>query len=169
MRRRSGTGGEPVKMRRRKTVTPKRGNLLNALRSSSDTTHETDVARLTRELNEALERQNATAEVLGVISRSKFELQSVLQSVLDTATRLCRADQAEIFRLEGGSYRLAAFSGHDIDAAYQQIERRALISPGPGTVVGRAAMNRQVARIEDAWTDRLYEKRRTPKLVAFAR
>ncbi len=166
MSRRSRAGGKPAKARRRKTATLKRRNVPKAVRrcTSSDATHETEVARLTRELNEALERQNATAEVLGVISRSKFELQPVLQSVLDTATRLCRADQAEIFRLEGGSYRLAAFSGHDIDAAYQQIERRALISPGPGTVVGRAAMNRQVARIEDAWTDRLYEKKEDAKI-----
>ncbi len=48
--------------------------------------------RLTRELNEALQRQRATAEVLGAISRSKFELQSILQSVVDTASQLCRAD-----------------------------------------------------------------------------
>jgi two-component system, NtrC family, sensor kinase len=166
MRRRSRAGGEPVKARRRKAATLKRRNAPKTVRRrvSSSAGQETEVARLTRELNQALEQKTATSELLGVISRSKFELQSVLQSVLDTATRLCRADQAEIFRLEGGSYRLAAFSGHDIDAAYQQIERRALISPGPGTIVGRAAMNGQVARIEDAWTDQLYEKKEDAKI-----
>ena len=79
---------------------------------------ETKVARLTRELNEALERQRATAEVLSAISRSKFELQSILQSVVDTASQLCRADASVIFRLEGGVYRFAA--GYSLDPAYHR-------------------------------------------------
>ena len=67
-------------------------------------------ARLLTELRESLERQTATAEVLGVISRSKFDLQPILQSVVDTAERLCRAEQTVIYRLEDGDYRVAA--GH---------------------------------------------------------
>ena len=119
-------------------------------------------ARLLNELRQSLEQQTATAEVLGVISRSRFELQPVLQSVVDTAARLCRAKVSGIFRLEGGRYRLAAASGHT--SAYNETQRQALISPGPGTVVGRAAMNRQVAQIEDAWSDPLYEEKENAKL-----
>ena len=111
--------------------------------------------------------QTATSEVLGVISRSKFELQPILQSVVDTAARLCRAEQAVIFRVEGGVYRFAA--GYSIVPAYLEIERRTPISPGPGTLIGRAAMSRQVVRIDDAWTDPLYEKKRTPKSEGIAR
>jgi GAF domain-containing protein len=114
-------------------------------------------ARLLGELRESLERQTATSEVLGVISRSKFELQPVLQSVVDTAERLCRAEQTVIFRLEDGVYRFAA--GHGTNPAYLDIERQTVISPGPGTAVGRAAMTRKVARIDDAWNDPLYEKK----------
>ena len=125
------------------------------------------VARLTRELNEALERQRATAEVLSAISRSKFELQSILQSVVDTASHLCRADASVIFRLEGGVYRFAA--GYSLDPAYMEHERRTPISPGPGTVIGRAAMTRQVVRIEDAWTDPLYEQKAAAKLEVVVR
>jgi hypothetical protein len=83
MRRRSKEGSEPAKAQRRKTgarksrITPEAART----RSSSAAREETKVARLTRELKEARDRQRATAEVLSAISRSKFELQSILQSV----------------------------------------------------------------------------------------
>jgi signal transduction histidine kinase len=119
----------------------------------------------TRELTESLEQQTATSELLSVISRSKFELQPILQSVVDTAARLCRAEQSMIYRLEGGVYRFAAAaSGQLIPPAYLEIERQTPISPGPGTVVGRAAMKRRVVLIEDAWTDPLYEKTEDAKI-----
>jgi two-component system, NtrC family, sensor kinase len=163
MRRRSRASGEPVKARRRKAVTVKRRNAPKSARrrSSSAAGQEAEVARLARELNEALE-QRMTSEVLGAISRSKFELQPILQSVVNAAARLCRADGAVIFRLEGGVHRFAA--GYSLDPAYLEIERRTAIPPGPGTVVGRAAMSRQVARIDDAWTDPFYEKKEDAKI-----
>ena len=67
-----------------------------------------------------------------------------------------------IFRLEGGVYRFAA--GYSIVPAYLEIERQTPISPGPGTLIGRAAMSRHVVRIDDAWTDPLYEKKEDAKL-----
>ena len=72
-------------------------------------------ARLLNELRQSLEQQTATAEVLGVISRSRFELQPILQSVVDTAARLCRAEAAAIYRLENGLYHFAA--GYSLDPA----------------------------------------------------
>jgi two-component system, NtrC family, sensor kinase len=125
--------------------------LLNELRERTD------------DLSESLEQQTATSEVLGVISRSKFELQPILQSVVDTAARLCRAEQAVIFRLENGIYRFAA--GYGVNPAYLEIERQTLISPGEGTVVGRAAVNRRVVRIDDAWADPLYEKKQDVRIA----
>ena len=110
-----------------------------------------------------MEQQTATSEVLGVISRSKFELQPILQSVVDTAARLCRAEQAVIYRLEDdGAYRFAA--GYSLNEEYQEIEQQTLLSPGPGTAVGRAALSRNVVRIDDAWTDPLYEKKEDARI-----
>jgi two-component system, NtrC family, sensor kinase len=164
VKRRSGAGGKAIKTRRRKAATPKHRNAPKAARrpGSSTVGQETKVARLTRELNEALEQQKATAEILGAISRSRFELQPILQIVVNTAARLCQANKAVIFRLEGGVYRFAA--GHSLDPAYLEIERQTPISPGPETLIGRAAMSRQVARIHDALTDPLYEKKEDAKL-----
>jgi two-component system NtrC family sensor kinase len=101
--------------------------------------------RLLNELRESLERQTATSEVLSVISRSKFDLQPILQSVVETAVRLCRADTATMSRLDGNAYRFAA--GYSLNPKYLESEKAHLILPGPGTLVGRAAMNRHVARI----------------------
>ena len=164
MRRRSSAGGEPAKAQRRKTVARKSRVTSEATHpsSSSAARKETKVARLTGELKEARDRQRATAEVLSAISRSKFELQSILQSVVDTASQLCRADVSVIFRLEGEVYRFAA--GYSLDPAYLEHERRTPISPGPGTVVGRAAMSREVVQIEDAWTDPLYDQKAAVKI-----
>ena len=96
-------------------------------------------ARLLNELRESLKQQTATSEVLGVISRSKFELRPILQSVVDTASQLCRADVSVIFRLDGGVYRFAA--GYSLVPAYIEHERQTPISPGPGTLIGRAALS----------------------------
>jgi GAF domain-containing protein len=92
----------------------------------------------------------------------KFELQPILQSVVDTAARLCRAEAAVIFRLQDGVYRFAA--GYSLDPSYVEIERETLISPSQGTVIGRAALHRCVVRIDDARTDPLYEKKGDAKI-----
>ena len=105
------------------------------------------------------------SEVLHAISRSKFELQAVLESVAEAAARLCRADGAVIFQRDGDVYRFAA--GYSLVPAYLEIERQSLIAPGPGTVVGRAAMTRQVVRIDDLLSDPLYEKKEEAKVEGY--
>jgi GAF domain-containing protein len=114
-----------------------------------------EVQARTRELSETLEYQTATSDVLSVISRSKFHLQPVLQSVVDTAARLCRADNAIIYRLEDGVCRFAAGHGHDREAV-EAVRAR----PHPidsGTVVGRAIGARATIQIDDVLADPLYQ------------
>ena len=123
MRRRSRAGGGPVKTRRRKTVTLKRRNAPKAVRNRSVSvpSQETEVARLTRELNEALERQTATAEILKIISASPTELQSVLEVVVKSAARFCEADDVTIFELDGQDLRAVAHWGpvpQDVDVRF---------------------------------------------------
>jgi GAF domain-containing protein len=117
-----------------------------------------EVQARTRELSEALERQTATSDVLGVISRSTTDLQPVLDTIVATAARLCRADKSEIFRLQDGAFRWASGYG-EMDPAYLRIERETPIRATRGTVVGRAAVEGKTVEIVDAWSDPEYEKK----------
>src|SRR5262249_22056248 len=67
-----------------------------------------EVQTRTKELQDSLDRQTATSEVLGVISRSPNEVQPVLDTIVATAQRLCQAERATIWRLEGETFRAVA-------------------------------------------------------------
>jgi two-component system NtrC family sensor kinase len=109
----------------------------------------------TRDLEESLEYQTATSDVLNVISRSTADVQPVLDTVVETAARLCLADHAGLYREDGCEYRWAA--SHAQTPEYERIERTVRIRPGPGTLVGRTAEQRRPVMILDAETDPLYE------------
>ena len=115
----------------------------------------TETRERTADLQQSLEYQTATSDVLQVISRSTFDLNTILQTVVSSAHRLCRADQAVIFRNQGGEYRWAA--GHEMAPGSAESERNAVIFPGRGTLIGRAVLEGRTVQIEDAWADPLYE------------
>src|SRR5205085_6297737 len=114
-------------------------------------------------LQESLEYQTATTDVLKVISRSTFDLNTIFEAVVGSAIRLCQADNAGIYLNDGGDYQRAV--GVAVKSPeYDHIEANVRIAPGTGTVVGRAALERRTVHIEDAWTDPLYEPKEDARI-----
>jgi two-component system NtrC family sensor kinase len=113
-----------------------------------------ELRRRTADLQEALEYQTAISDVLKVISGSAFDLDTVLDTVVASAVTLCRAEYGVIFRNYSGEYRWAA--SHGLLPEYDRIERDTRIRPGPGTLIGRVALEGRTVLIPDAWTDPLY-------------
>ena len=111
-----------------------------------------------RDLDEALQQQTATADILKVISRSAFDLDAVLHTLISTAVRLCNAEHGEIFRRDGDVYRWAS-SQMDLFPEYLEHEQRAEITAGRGTLIGRMALEGRAVQIADAWTDPEYEEK----------
>jgi signal transduction histidine kinase len=149
---RSKTGREPVKGRRRKAATLKRGAAPKARRLTPTlAANETAAARLARELNEARHQQTATAEVLKIISGSTFDLRTVLNMLVESALHLCEADAANIWLPNGDVLKLAASCGHSSE--FKRFAAHNPIAPGRGTVSGRVFLDGRTVHIPDVLAD----------------
>jgi signal transduction histidine kinase/putative methionine-R-sulfoxide reductase with GAF domain len=115
-----------------------------------------EVQARSRELSESLEQQTATAEVLKVISRSTFELQPVLDALVESATHLCEAADALIFLRDGELYRVAARYGYSADA--QQYLEQHPATVDRGSVAGRTALEGTVVHVPDVLADPEYTR-----------
>ena len=149
MRRRDKAGGKAVKTQRRKTL--KRRNAPKTARRSSSlaASKETNVARLARERDEALEQLAATSEMLQVISRSPGELEPVFEAMLANAARICEARFAILYLHDGNAFRAVAAT-HDAPPAYVESRKRdPAIRPAPDAPLGRVASTKQIVHIAD--------------------
>src|ERR1700737_3833069 len=138
---------KPAKTQHGSTTKPKRNNTPTAARQASSTLADLQeqVSALTRELT-------ATADVLKVISRSTFDLQTVLNTLVESAARLCEADLATIARPgDEGFFQVDATYG--LSAAHQDDQRKLRFKPGRGSLIGRVLLELGPVHIVDAAAD----------------
>jgi signal transduction histidine kinase len=110
--------------------------------------------RLLNELRQSLQQQTATADVLKVISRSAFDLQAVLDTLVESAARLCEAQNANIWRPNGTMYNLAAT--YQATPENKEYLQNLSIEPGRGSCVGRTLLEGKIVHIHDIQDDPEY-------------
>jgi signal transduction histidine kinase len=123
-------------------------------RAEAATKLERIVEQRTAELTESLQQQTATADVLKVINRSTFDLQTVLDTLVESVARSCEADRANIWRPKDASYRLAA--GYGVPPEYKAHMEQLALEPGRKTVAGRTLLEGKIVHVSDVRSEPEY-------------
>jgi signal transduction histidine kinase/DNA-binding response OmpR family regulator len=120
--------------------------------------------RLLHELRQSLQQQTATADVLKIISRSTFDLQTVFETLVESASRLCRAEQAAILRMRDGQFHIIAAHGSDEFKHYMQAHPIAI---DRSSVTGRAALEGRIVQVADVLNDPEYANYETQRVGGY--
>src|SRR6516165_7506655 len=156
MRRRSRASSERAKSQRHKAVTPKP-------RSAPESVgQETELARRTRERDEAREQQKATAEILRVIRTSPADVQPVFETIVRNAVSLCGSLYAHVLRFDGELLHVVA-SHYVVASPWRHyadfLKAKYPMRPDSSQVSGRVLLKKSVVRLEDARADPDYDQR----------
>jgi len=154
MQRRGGSG-QPVKGQRDSAIRPKARKAPTAPVSTTNLQEQLD--QRTRELEEALEQQAASAEILKVISHPSFDLQTVFDTIVVNAVRLCHAHIGAVHRFDGKLIHIVAHHNFPPEAV-EVLRKMYPRPPQPDQASGRAILTRKVAQIEDMLADRQYTR-----------
>jgi two-component system, NtrC family, sensor kinase len=145
---RRGESGQPTKGRR--TLGPKARNVATSRASTA--------SDLQKRLDEALQQQTATSEVLGIIRRSPADAQPVFDAIVESATRLCDANISVVYLCDGDRIRIAATRNFTPEATVQINELQQLKRPDRSHLSGRAILDRAIVHVPDVLKDPEYSR-----------
>jgi class 3 adenylate cyclase/putative methionine-R-sulfoxide reductase with GAF domain len=163
MKRRSKVSGN-AKVQHRNAAKRQHRVASNKRRIPSSAAEHTEVAGLTRELNEALEQQAVASDLLGIISSGAADLETTFHAILEKASRLCKAEIGNIYRWDGDALYLAA--AHNASPAFEELRRRSPFRPKLDTPIGQMIATKKVAHVDDLRKQRGYIEKTDNDLIA---